>query len=558
MDPPAKEGRAAAKLLGWDGNVRDPSRVMQKPPARLDLPRPPAGDLPDLAVALLFVAVTVAVSIPVITHPLPPLSDYINHLATAYVIDAIGNDPDLDRFYRIEWQPIPNLMMDMVVPVLHRFMNIYLAGQIFTIAIFLAILSGTLALSRALNGRWSALPLVASPLLYNGVLLVGVMNYLFGIGLALWGFAAWIALRERPWGWRLTVSTLFVLALFFCHLFALGLYGLELLAFESHRLWARAPTLTLARLRGREWEGAFRLIDFAATGAPFLPALLLLIAGPTWDSAGVPAYWDLSGKLDGVMLAISIYRPWVAYGLIALLGLAAVFARRRGVLHVHPVGWALLCVGAAVYLALPRVLFAAHLADQRLPIALAFMLVACIRVDLHDRRMRAGFAALLAALLALRLGEVQMVWNDLSRGPMEGLRSVRSIARGARVLVVHGDRSSTGLISDLGLVHIASLATIERSALVSTAFTVEGKHILQVRDEYRPFVDAKDGTPPSLPYFLAAAGDTGPYYFSDWPHHFDNVFVLFTKPGDPDPDPTRLAPVDEGRHFQLYRVIDPG
>src|ERR1700732_5008916 len=101
------------------------------------------------------------------------------------------------------------------------------------------MLSGTLALGRALQGRWSALPLIASPLLYNGVLLVGVMNYLFGIGLALWGFAAWVALRERPWPWRFAASTLFVLALYFCHLFALGLYGLELLAFETHRLWTR-------------------------------------------------------------------------------------------------------------------------------------------------------------------------------------------------------------------------------------------------------------------------------------------------------------------------------
>jgi hypothetical protein len=203
------------------------------------------------------------------------------------------------------------------------------------------------------------------------------------------------------------------------------------------------------------------------------------------------------------------------------------------------------------------VLFAAHLADQRLPIALAFMLVACIRLDLPDRRARAVFAALLAVLLALRLGEVEIVWNDLSRGPIEALRSVSSIARGARVLVVHGDRSSTGLISDLGLMHIASLATIERSALVSTAFTVEGKHILQVRDEFRPYVDAKDGTPPSVPYFLDAAAGAGPYYFSDWPHHYDNVFILFTTPGAANPDPTRLGLLDEGRHFQLYRVIVP-
>jgi hypothetical protein len=335
-----------------------------------------------------------------------------------------------------------------------------------------------------------------------------------------------------------------VLALFFCHLFALGLYGLELLAFESHRLWAR-----------RSEPLAVPMLDFVATGVPFLPALLLLITGPTWESAGVPAYWDLAGKIDGLMLVIGIYYPSIAYGLVALVGLAALLAWRCGALHVHPVGWWLLAVGAAIYLALPRVLFAAHLADQRLPIALAFMLVACLCLDIRDRRLQVGLIGLIVALLALRLTEVQRVWNELAQGPLEARQSVRAIDRGARVLVVHGDRSATGLISDLGLVHIGSLATIERSALVSTAFTVEGKHILEVRDAYRPFVDAQDGTPPSLPYFLAAAGGPGPYYFSDWPHHFDYVFVLFTNPGAANPDPARLTPVKEGRHFQLYGVI---
>src|SRR5262249_1566609 len=123
----------------------------------------------------LFVATMIAVAIPVLTHPLPPLSDYINHLATAHVVDAIAADPDLGRFYRIEWEPIPNLMMDLVVPLVHRFMSIYVAGQIFTLSIFATILSGMLVLHRALNGRWSAVPLLASPFLYSGVLLVGVM-----------------------------------------------------------------------------------------------------------------------------------------------------------------------------------------------------------------------------------------------------------------------------------------------------------------------------------------------------------------------------------------------
>jgi hypothetical protein len=44
------------------------------------------------------------------------------------------------------------------------------------------------------------------------------------------------------------------------------------------------------------------------------------------------------------------------------------------------------------------------------------------------------------------------------------------------------------------LVHAACIAMIERSALVTTAFTVQGKQILRVRDEYRDIVDTKDGT----------------------------------------------------------------
>jgi hypothetical protein len=135
--------------------------------------------------------------VPIATHPLPPLSDYVNHLARTHVIDAIGTDSNLSRYYTVEWQIIPNLMIDLIVPVLHRFMSVYLAGQIFTILAFLLIASGALVLSRALNGRWSPVPLVALPLLYNGVLLVGVMNYVFGIGLVLWALALWVMLRER-------------------------------------------------------------------------------------------------------------------------------------------------------------------------------------------------------------------------------------------------------------------------------------------------------------------------------------------------------------------------
>ncbi len=38
---------------------------------------------------------------------------------------------------------------------------------------------------------------MATPLLYNHVFLVGVMNYIFGIGLTLWALAGWIWLSTN-------------------------------------------------------------------------------------------------------------------------------------------------------------------------------------------------------------------------------------------------------------------------------------------------------------------------------------------------------------------------
>ena len=71
-------------------------------------------------IALLFLTMAAIASIPIILHPLPPLADYINHLSRMHVIASIGSDPDLSRYYEIDWQIVPNLMMDLFVPPLNR------------------------------------------------------------------------------------------------------------------------------------------------------------------------------------------------------------------------------------------------------------------------------------------------------------------------------------------------------------------------------------------------------------------------------------------------------
>ncbi len=499
-------------------------------------------------IAVLFVLMLLLTSLPVWTNPLPPMTDYVNHLARMQVIATIDKDPHFSRFYEIEWRIIPNLMMDLIVPLLARVVTIYHAGQIFLISTFALIVTGTLALNRALFRRWSIVPLAAFPLLYNYVFLIGIVNYFFGIGLALWALACWIWLRERPWPLRFTVSTLFVVGLFFCHLAALGVYGVGLLAVEGLRLWSR-----------REKPWALRLVDFVATGVPFLLVVPLLLKSPTLQLAWEYS-WESRGKIEGLVYIIEVYSDIAAFALVALVVVGGVWALRRNLLRVHPLCWALLPLSSLIYLAMPTVMFATYMADQRLPIAFAFMLIACLDIDLRHRLVRRGFLTFLAAVLLVRVIEVNVAWAQLAGQISEFHASVKRIRPGSKVLVAYAAPDAGADVSELGLVHAACIAMIERSALVTTAFTVEGKQILHVRQEYQGIVDSEDGTPPSIEQLILTADRPSRNelkYWNNWTSDYDYLYVLFTESDMPNPDPEHLTLLQDGTNFQLYRIKKP-
>lgn len=502
-----------------------------------------------IQVFVLFAVCTLLISIPVWTHPLPPISDYINHLARMHVIAKLDQKPLLAQFYQVNWQVIPNLTMDLLVPPLAKIMSVYKAGQVFIVAMFALIISGTLALNRVLVGRWSLMPLAAFPLLYNYIFLVGTMNYIFGIGVALWALSAWIALRDRPWPLRYLVSIVSVVVIFFCHLSALGIYGIGILSFEILRLWQR---------RAEPWP--WRIAEFVAGGLPFLAAAPLLAISPTMKLVAAN-YWAERGKLDGLFYVVSDYSDIAAFLLIGIFTVAMVWAIRHRVLKFHPLVYVLLAVGLVVYVALPRVMFETYMADQRVPIAIAFMLMACGDLELRRRLVRRGFLAVLVLLIGGRLIEVDLNWSSLSDTTSEFRSSVRRIQPGSKVFVAYADRSSGGDdVRDLGLIHAACIAMIERSALVSTAFTVVGKQILHVKPEYRNYVDTHDGTPPFVSQLLLVAEDmappTVPAFWQNWTK-FDYLYVLFTEDEAPNPDPDRLRLVTDGDRFQLYRILKP-
>ena len=157
-------------------------------------------------VGLCFMALALIALAPVITVRLPPILDYPNHMARMYVLAKLPDAPDLARFYKAVWTPLPDLALDAVVPFLARLVPVETAMRLYLGFMLLALAGGCVALHRAAFRRWSLWPLLAFLLLYNRILLWGFLNYLAGVTLMLWALAVWLALERRPVAVRVAVG----------------------------------------------------------------------------------------------------------------------------------------------------------------------------------------------------------------------------------------------------------------------------------------------------------------------------------------------------------------
>lgn len=483
--------------------------------------------------------------LPVLLSPLPPLQDYINHLARMHVIAAAGRDPLLDRFYAIDWKIVPNLAMDLAVPPLARLIGLEAAGKMLLLACLGLLLTGPQAVHYALFRRLSLGPLVAVLFIYNQMVAWGFVNYLLGVGLALWGLAAWIALR--PPLLRGAVSLAVVVVLFFCHLAAVGLYAVAVFAFEA---WAAC-----VRPGAERGSAPARLLALAL---PFLVVPALLAFSPTGDVPLHGMRWLLRPKIEGLW---AIFRGYDAtadkIAAIVIVG-AALWAWTRGIFRLHAAGWFILAALVPLYLALPHEMMSGSAVDNRLPIGALFILIGFIEWRLPTLAAQHAFLCVVAAIAVGRMGATQSAWWRLDAVAAEFQRSLPYVAPGSKVLVAEADLRSP--FSPLR--YLPCLAMIERSSMVSLAFANPRQHILRVKPPFDAMTNHSDVTllldelldPESI------EPDTSLHprlYWRDWRERYDYLYVMWTE-DQPNPAPGLLDEVYAGDAFRLYRIKHAG
>src|SRR5260221_11710635 len=147
-----------------------------------------------LVVGLLFVASI----LPALSVEIPVMVDYVNHLARMYLlVDAAAGRPN--PAYEIDWRLYPNLPVDIIVPVMARFVSVESATRLFLLASQTLVVSGAIALEIEVRGRHQLSCFAALIALYSLPLLWGLTNFEFGCGVALWAIGFWIHYREGPW-----------------------------------------------------------------------------------------------------------------------------------------------------------------------------------------------------------------------------------------------------------------------------------------------------------------------------------------------------------------------
>lgn len=395
----------------------------------------------------------------------PPLLDYPNHLASAFVLAHL-KEPGFrfHQFYEAHWGFYPYLAMNVMLIGLERFFSIELAGHLFLSLCILALPLAAWFFVRQANPGSEALAFWWLPVSYNLFFLYGYLNMLLSMALCLLAVGLWLRYLSRPSAIRWCGVLVAVTAAYFAHLLSFGMAGLLITAYT-----------VLTRRRWREillgcllFVPATCLFPFSSVTAGkdshfVFRAFTEKISALSAMTEGYSARLDRLTLLALAGCAIGAWwrnpdfkwnRPWplLAAGLFALYW---VFP-----LSYHGLGWP---------------------ADTRLLPFLFLLLLVVAKVG-RRARLLAGIALL---LFLLRTADV--AYNFVFEQPelISLARSFSKTSENARVLPLIQPKDIEP--HRWSYVHFWAYGVIERGWFSPYLFAEEGVQALRIRSEaYRP------------------------------------------------------------------------
>lgn len=498
--------------------------------------------------ASVFVALATFALLPTLLVDIPAMADYPNHLARMHLLTKVGT-PDENPYYLIAFALYPNLAMDLIVPQLARFISVESATRLFFFCAQVLVITGAIAVEVAVKRRHEIGGFAALLVLHSMPFSLGLVNFEFGTGLALFGIAAWIACQNRSWPVRFAVHTVFACALFFAHFFALGIYGLTLGIYELQRLFVD---------RDLRRAGATVLM----LAAP-VTVLVAILHGSGGAIGGSQTAWMFSWKVAWLALFLNGYDVYLSAGsmaaVVVLLGYLAISRS----LTLSSLGtWVALGFFTAFVL-MPFKLFDSRMADIRM-IAAAFLILPAF-VTFQLKKQTAYIAMfVVSAIITVNASYAAYIWFSYRSDYSEMKASFGLLKPSSFVLVGSSRQGEVAptLLTDVPIHRAPVLAVHHANAFVSLFYTIAGMQPVEVRPDLRHLdisTATEDYHPPSLDTLRAVAGGEAvagtPGYLRNWPRDFHYVYLV--GPHAENALPEVLEELARYRRFTLYAVRRP-
>jgi hypothetical protein len=245
---------------------------------------------------------------PIWTSAFPPLLDYPNHLARAFVLAHL-HDPHYSfaEFYRADWGAYPYLGMDASLAVLGRVFPIETAGRVYLSLCVLAIPAATWFFVHEAQPGAEAAFLWSLLIAYNVFFLEGFLNFDLSIAVGFLALGVWLRWLAKPGTGRWIAALLCFTALYFTHLLGFGIAGLIVVAYL---VFSRKP------IRDWLWSGALALPGLA----------FYLHSSRVGLNAGKIVFHGWDDKLDSLGMILHGYWPtldWISLGALAAWFFAA-------------------------------------------------------------------------------------------------------------------------------------------------------------------------------------------------------------------------------------------
>lgn len=449
----------------------------------LDAPRKNVTQLDDLSVNTrldaadlrgrkvywaLFALINLALVLPLWMTKYPPLMDYTNHLARAYILHNYDHVETFKSSYVKVIEPIPNLAFDLIAPFFMKVCRVEVAGKIFLTLTLLLFTFGCHLLGSVIHGSPTWLAFSSALFAYNSMFIMGFVNYMFGLGMFFISAAVWLRFRRRWSPATVAVMSLLAFAGFLSHLSAYLFLGVTIVVVTAFD-YLSARTINRNMFIGL---------------LPLVPPLLAFVAFMEGSGRVGGIEWNTAlGKIIGALALILSYHYFLdaALGLI-LLGLAlSLYFKSKNA----QVKWAIITAGsifAILYLVFPKTLFTSGGADARFVPPAAVLILLAISFEVNKRVAQYALVIFLAVSF-IRVGSIWHEWRSLDKRFAEQVELFRHFEEGARVYPLYFKDSIHNHKLDRPFEYVILYSVIYRHASTPTLFHIRGQQPLLFRNE---------------------------------------------------------------------------